>query len=114
MHDPLFVEANVDRSACVHIANGALQRQERIKCTRPAFCIFLIIASLACDCDSYLYITFAKLNMHVTFMVYYRASLAFAPFLSEAYHIGIRPFHSYSNVSPSANLNPIPPIWLQK
>ena len=33
--DPLFLEANTDHSASVHIANGALQRQDNVlKCNR--------------------------------------------------------------------------------
>ena len=68
--DPLFVEANADRSDCVHIANGALQRQENIKCTRPVFCIFLIIASLACD-----YIIFVKLTSHLMAKIMHNRSV---------------------------------------
>ena len=84
--DSLFVEANTDRSGCVHVANGALQRQENIKFTLPAFHTFFDIANLACD-----YIAFAKLKVHVILMLYHRVFLAFA-FLSESHHIVLSRF----------------------
>ena len=71
---PLFVEANADRTACVHITNGPLQRQENIKCTRTAFCIFSIIASLACD-----YMTLVKLKMNATLIAYSKGSVRTSP-----------------------------------
>ena len=74
------MEANADRHARVHITNGALQRQENIKCTRTALCMFLVIASWARD-----YSAFVKLTINVTLIAYSTGSIVLTLRLSSLF-----------------------------